>query len=50
MDNIILIRVIEFTAQWLEFVGVVVIGIAFIYAAFRALGDYRQKRPIAIPA
>ena len=45
MDNTILIRIIEFTAQWLEFVGILVIGSAFIYAAFRALGHYRQKRP-----
>jgi uncharacterized membrane protein len=45
MDNIILIRVVDITAQWLEFVGVAVIGIAFIYAAFRALGHFRQRRP-----
>jgi uncharacterized membrane protein len=45
MENIILIRIVEFTAQWLEFVGVAVIGIAFIYSASRALGHFRQKRP-----
>jgi uncharacterized membrane protein len=28
----------------LEFVGVVVIGISFIYAGFRGLRDYRQKK------
>jgi uncharacterized membrane protein len=39
------VRVIDITAQWLEFVGVAVIGIAFIYAAFRALGHFRQRRP-----
>jgi uncharacterized membrane protein len=45
MDNNILTRIIEFTAQWLEFIGVAVIGIAFLYAAFRALGHYKQRRP-----
>ena len=45
MENAILTRLIEFTAQGLEFVGILVIGIAFIYAAFRALGHYKQRRP-----
>jgi uncharacterized membrane protein len=45
MENPILIRLIEFTAQGLEFIGILVIGIAFIYAGFRALGHYKQRRP-----
>jgi uncharacterized membrane protein len=45
MESEILIRVIEFTAQCLEVVGILVIGVAFIYAAFRALGHYKQRRP-----
>jgi uncharacterized membrane protein len=45
MENSIPIRIIEFTAQGLEFVGIVVIGIGFIYAGFRALIHYKQKRP-----
>jgi uncharacterized membrane protein len=45
MDSKLLIRTIEFTAFGLEFVGVAVIGIAFIYAGFRSLRDYRQKNP-----
>lgn len=47
MDSNIPIRIIEFTAQGLEFIGVAVIGIAFIYAGFRALTHNRQKRPDA---
>ncbi len=45
MDNNLPMQIVEFTAQGLEFVGVVVIGIGFIYAGFRALVHYRQKRP-----
>jgi hypothetical protein len=44
MNRITLLRIIESTAQMLEFVGVVVIGISFIYASFRGLSDYRQKK------
>jgi uncharacterized membrane protein len=44
MNRITLLRIIELTAQMLEFVGVVVIGISFIYASFRGLSDYRQKK------
>jgi uncharacterized membrane protein len=44
MDSNISIRIIDFTAQILEFVGVAVIGIGFVYAGFRALAHYRQKR------
>ena len=45
MDNNLPMQIVEFTAQGLEFVGVVVIGIGFIYAGFRALVHYKQKRP-----
>jgi uncharacterized membrane protein len=45
MESAILIRIIDFSAQCVEFVGILVIGIAFIYAAVRALGHYKQKRP-----
>jgi uncharacterized membrane protein len=45
MDHNLPMQIVEFTAQGLEFVGVVVIGIGFIYAGFRALVHYRQKRP-----
>jgi uncharacterized membrane protein len=45
MINITLIRIIEFTARLLEFVGVAVISISFAYAGFRAIRDYRQKNP-----
>jgi uncharacterized membrane protein len=45
MDSNVAIRAVEFIAQGLEFVGVAVIAIGFIYAGFRALVHYRQKRP-----
>jgi uncharacterized membrane protein len=44
MDSKILLQVIDFTAQGLEFIGVAVIAIGFIYAGFRSLRHYRQKR------
>ena len=44
MDSDIPIRIIDLTAQVLEFVGVAVIGVGFVYAGFRALAHYRQKR------
>jgi uncharacterized membrane protein len=47
MDSKILLQVIDFTAQGLEFIGVAVIAIGFIYAGFRSLRHYRQKRPNA---
>jgi hypothetical protein len=45
MDNNLPMQIIELTAEGLEFVGVVVIGIGFVYAGFRALVHYKQKRP-----
>jgi uncharacterized membrane protein len=45
MDSNLPMQIVEFTSQGLEFVGVVVIGIGFIYAGFRALIHYKQKRP-----
>jgi uncharacterized membrane protein len=47
MNSITLIRIIELTARMLEFVGVAVIGISFVYAGFRGLRDYLQKKPDA---
>ena len=44
MNSDIPIRIIDLTAQVLEFVGVAVIGIGFVYAGFRALAHYRQGR------
>jgi uncharacterized membrane protein len=44
MNRITLIRIIELTARMLEFVGVAVIGISFVYARFRGLRDYLQKK------
>jgi uncharacterized membrane protein len=45
MDNNLPMRIIEFTAEGLEFVGVAVIAIGFIYAGFRALVHYKQQKP-----
>jgi len=45
MNNNFPMRITDLTAQGLEFVGVVVIAIGFIYAGFRALFHYQQKRP-----
>ena len=45
MDNKLPMRIIEFTAEGLEFIGVVVIAIGFIYAGFRALVHHQQKKP-----
>jgi uncharacterized membrane protein len=47
MNSYTLIRIIESTARMLEFVGVAVIGISFVYAGFRGLRDYLQKKPDA---
>jgi uncharacterized membrane protein len=44
MTSVALARIIEFTAQILEFVGVAVIGISFAHAGFRGIRDYRQKK------
>jgi len=45
MNNNLPMRIIEFTAEGLEFVGVAVIAIGFIYAGFMALVHYKQKGP-----
>ena len=45
MSSDIASQVVEFIAHGLEFVGVAVIAIGFIYAGFRALVHYKQKRP-----
>jgi uncharacterized membrane protein len=47
MNSITLIRIIELTARMLESVGVAVIGISFVYAGFRGLRNYLQKKPDA---
>jgi uncharacterized membrane protein len=44
MDSNIPIRIVDFTAQVLEFVGVAVIGVGFVYAGLRALTHYKQRR------
>jgi uncharacterized membrane protein len=44
MDSNIPIRIIDLTAHALEFIGVAVIAIGFVYAGFRALAHYKQKR------
>jgi uncharacterized membrane protein len=41
------IRIVDLTALGLELVGVAVIGIAFLYAAVRAVRHYRQRTPDA---
>jgi uncharacterized membrane protein len=45
MDSHVLIKIIDLAAAGLEFVGAGLIGIAFIYAGFRALKDYGRKNP-----
>jgi uncharacterized membrane protein len=44
MDSNLSTRIIDLTAKLLEFVGVAVIGIGFVYSGFRALAHYRAKR------
>jgi uncharacterized membrane protein len=45
MANNLPMQIIDVTAEGLEFVGVVVITIGFIYAGFRALVPYKRKKP-----
>jgi uncharacterized membrane protein len=47
MDNNLPIRIIGLTADGLEFIGVVVVAIGFIYAGSRALVQYKRKEPNA---
>ena len=47
MESSVVIRGVDLIAQGLEFLGVMVIGIAFLYATMRALLQFRQRSPDA---
>jgi uncharacterized membrane protein len=50
MEPNAVIQVVELIAEGLEFLGVAVIGIAFLYGTIRGLLHFRQRKPDAYQA
>jgi len=50
MEPNVVIQVVELIAEGLEFLGVAVIGIAFLYGTIRGLLHFRQHKPDAYQA